>query len=305
MPDSTVIKYIIDGANRRVAKEVDGVIVQKFLYRDSYHPIVELDGLGNVLSYFVYGTRLNVPDYIVKGGIVYRIISDHLGSPRSVVNTSTGEITQRINYDEFGNIILNTNSGFQPFGFAGGLYDEDTNLTRFGIRDYDAETGRWTAKDHIFFLGKETNLYEYCKNDPINHIDISGFGWWEWSQSTGTLSYVTTYGDSGWIGVEYVAEGYSGCGDGLNNPDLESIKDTGPIPKGKWLIGDVVNTVTSLTIKLEPLEFLTETYGRGPFRIHGDNIAPSNDASTGCIILPKDIRRRIIQSGVRILSVVE
>ena len=34
-----------------------------------------------------------------------------------------------------GNITSDTNPGFQPFGFAGGLYDTDTGLTRFGARD--------------------------------------------------------------------------------------------------------------------------------------------------------------------------
>ena len=40
-----------------------------------------------------------------------------------------------MDYDEFGRVVL-TNPGFQPFGFAGGLYDEHTELTRFGARDY-------------------------------------------------------------------------------------------------------------------------------------------------------------------------
>ena len=43
--------------------------------------------------------------------------------------------------------------GFQPFGFAGGIYDLHTALVRFGARDYDAFTGRWTAKDPISFAG--------------------------------------------------------------------------------------------------------------------------------------------------------
>ena len=43
--------------------------------------------------------------------------------------------------------LNDTNPGFQPFGFAGGLYDPDTGLVRFGARDYDAETGRWTSKE--------------------------------------------------------------------------------------------------------------------------------------------------------------
>jgi len=68
----------------------------------------------------------------------------------------------------------NTNPGFQPFGFAGGLHDPDTGLVRFGARDYDAEIGRWTAKDPIGFGGGTTNLYEYCANDPVNCIDPTG-----------------------------------------------------------------------------------------------------------------------------------
>jgi RHS repeat-associated protein len=58
-------------------------------------------------------------------------------------------------------ITADTNPGFQPFGFAGGLYDVDTGLTRFGARDYDAFTGRWTSKDPIRFAGGDANLYGY------------------------------------------------------------------------------------------------------------------------------------------------
>jgi RHS repeat-associated protein len=82
-----------------------------------------------------------------KSGVTYRIVSDHLGSPRLVIDTSTNAVVQRMDYDEFGNLLpSSTNPGFQPFGFAGGLYDQHTKLTRFGARDSDAETGRWTAK---------------------------------------------------------------------------------------------------------------------------------------------------------------
>jgi RHS repeat-associated protein len=91
--------------------------------------------------------------------VKYRIVSDHLGSPRLIVNSSTGTIAQAVNYDEFGKITQDTNPGFQPFGFAGGLYDQHTRLTRFGARDYDADTGRWMSKDPIGFDGGDTNLY--------------------------------------------------------------------------------------------------------------------------------------------------
>ena len=131
-------------------------------------------GAGNVVTRFVYASRGNVPDYMVWGGNTYRIITDHLGSPRLVINVATGAVAQRMDYDEFGNVVLDSNPGFQPFGFAGGLYDRDTRLVRFGARDYDAETGRWTAMDPILFAAGDTNLYGYVMNDPINVRDSSG-----------------------------------------------------------------------------------------------------------------------------------
>ena len=115
-----------------------------------------------------------VPDYMVKGGNTYRIISDHLGSPRLIINTVDGTIAQRLDYDTWGNVTLDTNPGFQPFGFAGGIYDLHTQLTRFGARDYDAISARWASKDPIRFEGREPNLYRYGLSDPINFADLNG-----------------------------------------------------------------------------------------------------------------------------------
>ncbi|MFZ5698073.1 MAG: RHS repeat-associated core domain-containing protein, partial [Pseudomonadota bacterium] len=155
-------------------KQVNGVLVQGFLYQDQLRIAAELDAANTVVSRFVYGTRINVPEYMTKAGTTYRIVTDHLGSVRLVVNTTDGSIAQRMDYDSYGNVTTDTNPGFQPFGFAGGLYDNDTKLTRFGARDYDAETGRWTAKDPILFDGSGTNVYAYVANDPVNFIDPEG-----------------------------------------------------------------------------------------------------------------------------------
>ena len=174
LPDGTDIQYIIDGSNRRIGKTINGFLVQGFLYKDQLNPVAELDGTGAVVSRFVYASKPNVPDYMIMGGSTYRIISDHLGSPRLVIDIAIGTTVQRMDYDAFGNVVADTNPGFQPFGFAGGLYDPDTGLTRFGARDYDAETGRWTAKDPILFAGGTPNLYSYVMNDPENWHDTSG-----------------------------------------------------------------------------------------------------------------------------------
>ncbi len=174
LPDGTEITYVIDGLNRRVGKQIDGTLTQGWLYQDSLNPIAELDGTGAVVSRFVYATRSNVPDYMLKNGQTYRFITDHLGSVRLVVDAASGAIAQRLDYDVWGNVLQDTSPGFQPFGFAGGLYDADTGLVRFGARDYDPEIGRWTAKDPIGFNGGDTNLYAYVGNDPVNRIDPLG-----------------------------------------------------------------------------------------------------------------------------------
>ena len=174
LADGKLIDYLIDGADRRIGKKVNGSLVQGFVYEGQLSPAAELDGNNNIVSRFVYGTRGNVPDYMQKGGKTYRIVTDHLGSVRMVVDTSDGSVVQRIDYDEFGRVLADTNEGFQPFGFAGGLYESATGLTRFGARDYDAFTGRWTVKDPIGFEGGDTNLYGYVVADPVNWVDPEG-----------------------------------------------------------------------------------------------------------------------------------
>jgi RHS repeat-associated protein len=172
------VEYLIDGWNRRAARKFNGSITHRWLYRDQLAPVAELDGSGNLISRFVYGTSDQVPDYFVKGGATYRIISDQLGSVRLVVNTSTGAVVQRLDYGGFGKVVTDSIPGFQPFGYAGGLWDGAIGLVRFGARDLDASVGRWTTKDPSGFMVGTINLYSYVAGDPVNYIDPSGLSRW-------------------------------------------------------------------------------------------------------------------------------
>jgi RHS repeat-associated protein len=207
LPGGTQITYLVDGQNRRIGKQVNGTLVQGFLYQDQLTPVAELDGNGKVISRFVHATHVNVPDYMVKDGVTYRIITDDLGSPRLVVEVTTGAVVQRLEYDEFGRVLLDTNPGFQPFGFAGGLYDRETQFVRFGARDYDAETGRWTAKDPLPFVSRGTNLYEYVFNDPINFVDTTGLiGKKTVASIIAALEIILSKGKSSKVGNELIRQ---------------------------------------------------------------------------------------------------
>lgn len=180
LPDGRNVEYEIDANNSRVGKSVDSVRRVGFLYAGQATPVAQLAPDNSVVARFVYATRAHVADFMHKDGNVYRVLIDHLGSVRMVVNVDDGSVAQRLAYDEFGNVLNDTNPGFQPFGFAGGLYDADTGLARFGARDYDAFTGRWTTKDPILFSGGTPNLYQYASGDPVNYVDPTGkssLGW--------------------------------------------------------------------------------------------------------------------------------
>ena len=173
LPSAHVVSYIYDGSSRRVGKKLDGVLQQGLLYHDGIKPVVELDGTGSVVSRFVYGSSPLVPDYVIRAGNTYRIFTDQLGSPRVVVDVSSGSVIERIDYDERGNSLNDTNPGFIPFGFAGGIVDRDTGLIRFGARDYDPTIGRWLTKEPLGFDGA-ANFYQYANGDPVNWIDFNG-----------------------------------------------------------------------------------------------------------------------------------
>ncbi|MBE2252773.1 MAG: RHS repeat-associated core domain-containing protein [Myxococcus sp.] len=173
LPDSTRLEYVIDARGRRVGKKRNGVLEKGWLYDGQLRIVAELDGAGAVVSRFVYGSLSHSPDVMVRGGVVYRHVHDLLGSVRLVIDTATGQVAQRLDYDAWGVVTADSRPGFQPFGFAGGLYDADTRLSRFGARDYDAATGRWMSKDPIFFAG-DSNRFAYALSLPTHLIDRTG-----------------------------------------------------------------------------------------------------------------------------------
>ncbi len=180
LPSGMDIEYVVDGEGRRVGKKVNGVLTQGWLWRSKLQPVAELDGAGNVVKRFVYasgGGGNNVPELMVTAGATYRLVKDHVGSVRVVVDVATGAVAQEMSYDAWGRVLVDTNPGFQPFGFAGGLWDADTGLVRFGARDYDAWVGRWTSRDPIGLRGG-ANVFAYVDSDPINRADPQGkFAW--------------------------------------------------------------------------------------------------------------------------------
>ena len=173
LPDGNVITYEHDPLGRMIAKRVNGAITEKYLWQSLTTLLAVYDGSDNLVQRFEYADD-RMPVAMVQGGVTYYLAYDQVGTLRAVTDAS-GNVVKQIDYDSFGNILSDSNSSFTvPFGFAGGLHDRDTGLVRFGYRDYDPDTGRWTAKDPIGFAGGDTDLFGYVQNDPVSFVDPYG-----------------------------------------------------------------------------------------------------------------------------------
>ena len=189
LPDGTAITYINDPEGRRIAKKVNGITVEKYLWTGQTTLLAVYDGSNNLLQRFEYADG-RMPYAMSAGGATYYLAYDQVGTLR-LVTDSSGNIVKRIDYDSFGNIINDSNPAFNvSFGFAGGLHDRDTGLVRFGYRDYLPEIGKWTAKDPILFAGGDANLYGYVQNDPVNFVDPWGLDpdWGKFFRYTNTVT---------------------------------------------------------------------------------------------------------------------
>jgi len=109
----------------------------------------------------------------------------------------------------------------------------------------------------------------------------------------------------------FVSSGYSGKGNGLNNPydqDIQGEKgksDAGPIPAGNYTIGKMFDNTGKTgpgSMRLTP-DAGNEMNGRSGFLIHGDNSKHNFSASEGCIILSRSARDAISSSGITRLEV--
>ena len=280
--------YIYDEQGHLIAEGHDGRISREYIYLGSL-PVAEL-----------------------THGQVYYIHDNHLGAPQKLTDAQQRIVWDRIS-EPFGKTFaLKGDQTLMNLRFPGQYHDAESGLDYNMFRSYDPSTGRYTQSDPIGLLGG-INTYAYTENNPVNRIDQWGLDW-VYSQSTGTLSHynmsfqsppTTLQSTPNGPNPNYVGSGYSGHGSGLNNPQMQNVPNTGPIPQGTYGIGSGHYSPTTgpNTMNLTPLSG-TNTFGRDLFRIHGDNAAQNHTASEGCIVASPAVRNQVNNSNDHKLWVV-
>ncbi|MBF0474981.1 MAG: RHS repeat protein [Deltaproteobacteria bacterium] len=187
---SSATSYAINGLGQRVSKSSASAMTI-FAYDEAGHLIGEYDATGNVIQETVWLGDL--PVGVLKPGAQYYVNPDHLGAPRSIVDT-TGATVWKWDKDPFGNGAP-TGTLTYNLRFPGQYFDVETGLCYNMARDYSPALGRYIQSDPIGLRGG-VNTYAYVGGNPINWVDPKGLytevviwqpvGWW--SSSFGHVS---------------------------------------------------------------------------------------------------------------------
>ena len=178
-------EFTYDGLGRRTSKTKDGEIIA-FTYDSDGRLIKQSNGLEFIYDYSgVVGVKYNNATYFYRRDAQGNIIA---------ILDSNGEVVVRYYYDAWGNNAVTDKDGneitaidhigyLNPFRYRGYYYDTETELYFLQTRYYDPELGRFISQDSLDYADPETinglNLYAYCNNNPVMHVDPNGNAWWE------------------------------------------------------------------------------------------------------------------------------
>ncbi|MDA0161256.1 hypothetical protein OM076_13345 [Solirubrobacter ginsenosidimutans] len=185
--------YQYDALDRRIARTTSAGTTRYYYASPaglSPSAVRLADGTFVGLRYDAAGTLIALE----RGGHRYFVETDPVGTPTAVFDDS-GAVVKRIRRSAYGELLTDTMPNFEvPIGFAGGIDDPQTGLTRFGLRDYDSVIGAFTAPDPAGLAGGDLNSYAYALGDPVNTSDPAGTD----SLSDRFSSGAATVG--GWVG---------------------------------------------------------------------------------------------------------
>lgn len=157
--------FTYDSKNRRISKHINSQSVD-YVY----------DGL-DVIQEWIDGESINslrsrrIDELLMRDGEEF-FIADVLSSTVAVIDNN-GIIITDYNYEPFGRTDVSGNSG-NAFQFTGRENDRLTNLYYYRARYYDPQAKRFISEDPLGLAFRDTNLFRYVFNRPVNLVDPYG-----------------------------------------------------------------------------------------------------------------------------------
>ena len=261
--------------------------------------VEETNSSGNVVSRYAQAESIDEPLAMLRASVTSYFEQDGLDTVTSLSNSS-GTLAQTYTFNSFGKQTASSGSLVNPFQFTGREFDSETGLSFYRARYYSSGEGRFLSEDPLRFFSGVTNFFNYVGANPINLVDPFGLTCYcTYSQSTGHLKCVDA--ETGDVVAE--ANGYAGNGVGKNNPFFQTGNDTGPLPRGSYMMGRAHTSPNTgpLTIPLTYLggdEPFPPNRSKDLMRIHGGRKGkPPGNASKGCIVTPNADPRKKIADG--------
>ena len=166
--NTSTFTYGADGIRRRSV--VNGTATD--FVTDASMFVRELSGGSSKATYFMGASGPAYRRDDVTSGIRWYLY-DGLGSVLGEVDPN-GNITATRKYDVYGAVRSSTGTSTSKHKFVGSLghpSEDETGLTYMRARYYDPAVGRFSSQDPAC---QRHNWFNYCHNNPINHIDASG-----------------------------------------------------------------------------------------------------------------------------------
>ena len=175
--------YTYDENGIRTSKTVNGVTT----YYNTKDGVILSQSDGTNTMYFQYDTS-GKPFGFVYNGTQYFYLTNQMGDVIAVIDVN-GYVIGEYVYDEWGNQSVHVTddedeyaaaTNANPLRYRGYYYDVETRYYYLQSRYYDPSICRFINADipEIAQLSKNisvgTNLFAYCCNNPINHIDNTG-----------------------------------------------------------------------------------------------------------------------------------
>lgn len=216
--DDLVAQYEYDGVNRRIEKVVTGSSHSHYYYNLSWQMLeedfVDAQGATVARNQYVWSPRY-VDSPVVRfhdanadgdledaGDATRYYTSDANHNVTAAIDAASGAVSARYVYTPYGTATAYDANWSNPAApaedgplYCGYFFDAESSLYQVRNRYYDSSLSAFISRDPVGY-DAGTNLYEYCDDNPLTHIDPLGYWPASWSDFPGSALTFTGWSSS-------------------------------------------------------------------------------------------------------------